>query len=135
MPQPVTYRVTKSTIAVFGVLGGAVAAIGIAATATRGDWRPTVFCSLPLLCAIVWLSRYRLEVGDAQIAYRNWRGSRRIALTDISEVVFAGMPLRDREIPSTICVLRSASGGTISVNVKVFPREAALQLMRLRKGS
>jgi hypothetical protein len=135
MPQPSTFTVARSTYALFGVLFGIVAAIGIAASVASTHWQPAVFCSLPLLFAMAWLSRYRLEIGDTYVAYRSWTHSSRLDVADVSEVAFAGMPLHDPEIPLSICVLRSRDGGTMSVNLKVFPREAALRLVHLASGA
>ena len=135
MPQPSTFTVAGSTYIVFGVLFGIVAAIGIAASIATGDWQAAVFCSLPLPFAMAWLSRYRLEIGDTYVAYRSWTHSGRLDVADVSEVAFAGTPLHDPEIPSSICVLRSRDGRRMSVNLKVFPREAALRLARLVSGA
>jgi hypothetical protein len=112
-----------------------VAAIGVATSVAKGDWPPAVFCSVPLLFAMVWLTRYRLEIGDAHVSYRSWMGSTRLDLAAVSEIAFTGMPLSDPEIPSSVCVLRSADGKSISIKLKLFPREAALRVVRLARGA
>lgn len=101
------------------------------ASLKRGEVQLTAIlvCLLPALLFAFWLRGFALELHTDSFLYRSRFGGMKAALyRDIADLVASaaapvtGNPLRGK--------LRLSSGATVSINWKVFPREALIALSR-----
>jgi hypothetical protein len=135
--MPDTYRACASSYAVFTVICGIALSVSIAALVKTGHqslWQSIALCAAAWAFAVVWLSRYRLEISAESISYASlFSRERRIARSKIVSAEFADQTGRF-ESPLTF-VIRTASGAEIRVNSKVFSRKAVLALVSLARTS
>jgi hypothetical protein len=84
--------------------------------------------------AILWLSRYRLEITADSVAYSSLFSRKRSVVR--SEIVAADLADETGSFESPLTfVIRNTSGAELRVNSKVFSHEAVQALFELRTTS
>ncbi len=126
-----TYRAAPAAYAVFGSITGALSLLWLAAMwRNAAPWQPLLVPLGGYAVVVLWLSRFRIQVGQGELTLTTpFGGERRVVLQDILSVELATESGRT-ESPFVLSI-RTSAGEELRLNAKVFPRFAIQHLLAL----
>lgn len=126
-----TYRAAPGAYGVFGSITAALSLLWLVAMwRNAAPWQPLLVPLGGFALVVVWLSRFRIQVGQGELTLVTpFGGKRRVALQDILSVELATETGRS-ESPFVLSI-RTSAGEELRLNAKVFPRFAIQHLLAL----
>jgi hypothetical protein len=126
------FRAARSAYLVFGAIVVALALLWLGAAWKTGvvTWGPLGLLAVLYAACVVWLGRFRIEIGAHELVVaRPFASERRLERGDIVAVEFVA-PRTRNEGPFTLAI-RTRDGAELRLNAKLFTPEAVASLIAL----
>jgi hypothetical protein len=130
-----TYRTTPGAYLVSATLTATLCVMwALAVWRLEAPWQPLLVPLAAFALVALWLSRFRLTIGEGEIRLAApFQGARRLALHDVISIEFGSESGRTQS-PFVLCI-RTSDGEELRFDAKVFSTEAVQQLLALAPQS